>query len=194
VTDLELLRLGGLPVYQNKMFATAEAARRCPRGDLLLVQDGRTGLVHNASFDPELVSYDETYQNEQSLSPAFRKHLDAVLELLDRHFAGARIMEVGCGKGAFLELLRERGHDAIGIDPAYEGDAGHIVRARFEPGIGIRTDAIVMRHTLEHIANPLAFLQGVREANGGSGKIYIEVPCLDWILDHGPGSISSMST
>jgi SAM-dependent methyltransferase len=184
VIDRELLRLAGLPVYQNKMFATAEAAAHCPRGDLLLVQDGRTGLVHNARFNPDLLAYDESYQNEQGLSHAFRSHLDAVLDLVDRHFADATIMELGCGKGAFLELLRLRGHDAIGIDPAYEGDADYIVRAHFEPGTDIRADAIVMRHTLEHIADPLAFLQSVREANGGSGKIYIEVPCLDWILDH----------
>ncbi len=184
MTEQELLRLAGLPVYQNKMFATAEAATQCPRGDLLLVQNGRTGLVYNASFDPDLLSYDESYQNEQGHSHAFRSHLDAVLALVDRHFTDARIMEVGCGKGAFLELLRQRGHDAIGIDPAYEGDAEHIVRARFEPGTDIRADAIVMRHTLEHIANPVAFLQNVAEANGGSGKVYIEVPCLDWILDH----------
>lgn len=180
----ELLQLAGLPVYQNKMFATAEAAVACPRGDLRLVQDCDTGLVHNASFDPGLLAYDESYQNEQGLSDAFRTHLEAVLDLVDRHFGNARLMELGCGKGAFLELLRQRGHDAIGIDPAYEGDADYIVRARFDPGADIRADAIVMRHTLEHIADPVAFLQGVREANGGSGKIYIEVPCLDWILDH----------
>ena len=148
----ELLRFAGLPVYQNKMFATAEAAMHCPRGDLLLVQDEGTGLVHNASFDPELLSYDESYQNEQGLSHAFRDHLDAVLDLVDKHFADARIMEVGCGKGAFLELLRSRGHDAFGIDPAYEGDADYIVRAHFEPGAGIRADAIVMRHTLEPVS------------------------------------------
>lgn len=184
MTRRELLRLDGLPAYQNKMYATAEAAERCPRGDLKLVQDSRTGLVFNERFDPDLLSYDESYQNEQGLSPAFSKHLDVVLGLLDRHFVGARIIEVGCGKGAFLELLRMRGHNAIGIDPAYEGNADYIVRSRFEPDIGIRADAIVMRHTLEHIADPVAFLQGLREANGGSGKIYIEVPCLDWILDH----------
>jgi hypothetical protein len=50
--------------------------------------------------------------------------------------------------------------------------------------MGIRADAIVMRHTLEHIPDPVAFLRSVAEANGGSGRIYIEVPCLDWILDH----------
>jgi hypothetical protein len=58
------------------------------------------------------------------------------------------------------------------------------VRAHFAPGIGIRADAIVMRHTLEHIADPFAFLRNVRDANGGAGMIYIEVPCLDWILEH----------
>jgi len=180
----ELLRLADLPVNQNKMFPTAEAARRCARGDLHLVQDQQTGLVYNASFNSDLLTYDESYQNEQGHSPAFRNHLNAVLDLMDRHFTGSGIMEVGCGKGAFLELLRLRGHDAIGIDPAYEGVADHIVRAHFKPGIGIHADAIVMRHTLEHIGNPLSFLQSVREANRDSGRIYIEVPCLDWILEH----------
>lgn len=179
-----LLTLTDLPVYQNKMFATAEQATQCPRGDMQLVQDDDSGLVHNVAFDPDLLSYDESYQNEQGHSSAFRQHLDAVLDLIGRHFATSTIVEVGCGKGAFLQLLRQRGHDASGIDPAYEGDADYITRAHFEPGTGLRADAIVMRHTLEHIPDPLSFLQTVRDANAGSGMIYIEVPCLDWILTH----------
>jgi hypothetical protein len=184
VSERVLLTLADLPVYQNKMFATSEQARLCPRGQLRLVQDDRTGLVHNADYDPDLLSYDQSYQNEQGHSDVFRNHLDAVLNLMDRHFANSRIMEVGCGKGAFLELLRLRGHDAMGIDPAYEGNAEYILRARFEPGTGVRADAIVMRHTLEHIADPLGFLQIIQDANEGSGLVYIEVPCLDWILTH----------
>lgn len=39
-----------------------------------------------------------------------------------------------------------------------------------------------MRHVLEHIADPLSFLEGAKEANGGHGTVYIEVPCFDWIL------------
>jgi threonine dehydrogenase-like Zn-dependent dehydrogenase len=31
------------------------------------------------------------------------------------------------------------------------------------------------------VPDPVAFLAGLREANGGRGTIYIEVPCLDWI-------------
>jgi hypothetical protein len=37
---------------------------------------------------------------------------------------------------------------------------------------------------LEHIPDPCNFLASIAEANGGAGKIYIEVPCLDWICQH----------
>jgi len=180
----ELLRLSGLPVYQNKMFATAAAARACERGDLVLVQDALTGLVRNDAFDPDLLSYDESYQNEQGHSTAFRSHLDEVLNLVTRHFPAGSILEVGCGKGAFLDMMRQRGLAATGIDPAYEGDAPHILRASFAPDLGVAADAVVMRHTLEHIPDPIGFLDLIRRANDGRGLIYIEVPCLDWILGH----------
>jgi len=178
----ELLRLENLPVYQNKMFDTAASARACPRGDVVLAQDDATGLVCNVAFDPGKLDYDESYQNEQGHSSAFQGHLSEVLATIDRHFRSARILEIGCGKGAFLDQLRQAGHDAWGVDPAYEGDAPHIVKAAFEPGLGIRGDAIVMRHVLEHIPQPVSFLDTVRLANDGHGLIYIEVPCLDWIL------------
>lgn len=178
----ELLHLPGLPAFQNTLFASADAARRCVRGDLRLVQDLSTGFVHNAAFDPSVMQYDADYQNEQAHSAAFRVHLDQVLALILERFGGTRVLEIGCGKGAFLELLRERGIDASGIDPAYEGDADYIVKQPFAPGIGIRAESIVLRHTLEHVRDPFAFLQNIAAANGGAGTIYIEVPCLDWIL------------
>ncbi|MDB6163355.1 MAG: methyltransferase type 11, partial [Xanthomonadaceae bacterium] len=52
MTARVLLKLSNLPVYQNKMFPTAEQARLCPRGDLRMVEDDETGLVYNADFDP----------------------------------------------------------------------------------------------------------------------------------------------
>lgn len=184
MSNHQLLRLEGIPVYQNKMFGTESQARNCLRGDLVLVQDGASGLVHNEAFDPDKLSYDDSYQNEQGHSPAFRAHIDQVLGLIDRHLGRVSILEIGCGKGAFLDLLLADGHDARGIDPAYEGESRHIIRRHFEPGLGIRGDAIIMRHVLEHIPEPLKFLELIREANGGNGRIYIEVPCLEWILQN----------
>ena len=176
----ELLRLLAVPCYQNKMFDTVQAALDCPRGDIVLVQD-KGGLIHNEAFDSGVLAYDGSYQNEQGHSPAFAKHVSQVLSLVGRHFAGMSILEIGCGKGTFLDLMRTAGHDAKGVDPAYEGDSDHIVPELFEPGLGIRGEAIVMRHVLEHITDPAAFLDEIRDANGGGGLIYIEVPCFDWI-------------
>lgn len=182
MSDRELLRLKDMPVYQNKMFDSAVAALDCPRGDVVIAQDAQTGLVSNIAFDPSKLDYDVTYQNEQGHSAAFQGHLSDVLEKIDRNFGSDTILEVGCGKGAFLEQLRELNHDAWGIDPAYQGDAPYVIKAAFHPDLGIRRDAIVMRHVLEHISGPMAFLKLVKEANGGRGQIYVEVPCFDWIL------------
>jgi len=176
-----LYRVEQLPIFQNRMYDSAREARACPRGNVRLVQDPATGLVSNADFRPELMVYDARYQNEQAVSPQFRRHLGNVAEIVERTMGRSGLVEVGCGKGYFLEFLSESGFDIAGFDPTYEGANPRVKRHNFAPGIGITAQALILRHVLEHIQNPLQFLQGLRTANGGAGLIYIEVPCFDWI-------------
>ena len=180
----ELFRAEGLPVLQNRAFASVTEAKAAPTGDVVLVQSKQTGLVFNAAFDPALLRYDGEYQNEQACSGVFREHLADVAAIVGRHFKGRRLIEVGCGKGYFLEYLAALGYRVTGIDPAYEGDNPRVIKAPFERGLGLSADAIVLRHVLEHVPDPLAFLSDIADANGGRGSILIEVPCLDWILAH----------
>jgi hypothetical protein len=154
----EVYRAEQLPVLQNRMFASAEAARACARGDVVLVQSDESGLIFNRAFRPELVEYDADYQNEQGLSGAFARHLDAVLDVMRRHFAGTSLLEVGCGKGLFLERLLGAGFDVTGLDPTYEGSNPRVIREFFTPEVGIRAEGIVLRHVLEHVQDPVAFL------------------------------------
>ena len=173
-----------LPIFQNRMYATEAEAKACPTGDMQLVEDQRTGLVYNAAFRPELMAYDAHYQNEQALSPLFQEHLESVSCIIDRCMGRDSIVEVGCGKGFFLEMLLGKGFDVTGFDPTYEGSNPRIMKHYFEPGVGIKANGLVLRHVLEHIQDPFKFLLQLKEANGGSGKIYIEVPCFDWICEH----------
>jgi hypothetical protein len=174
-----------LPVLQNRTFATAAEALASPTGDVVLQQDERTGIVSNRAFDASLLSYDGDYQNEQAGSAVFRRHLDEVTAILGRHFKGHGLLEIGCGKGYFLDQLAQRGYDIRGMDPAYEGDNPRIARAPFTAGCGApRADGIVLRHVLEHMAAPVDFLADITDANGGRGGIYIEVPSLEWIMAH----------
>ena len=179
-----ILHLEQVPIQQNRVYFSHEEAIACPKGDIALVQDPVTGIVHNAAFDGKSMVYDENYQNEQGCSGVFKEHLDQVATTVQRYLGAGSVVEVGCGKGTFLELLRLRGCHVVGVDPAYEGDASYVVRSQFSSSLGLTGDVVVLRHVLEHIPQPLSFLDSVAEANRRAGFIYIEVPCLDWIREN----------
>lgn len=184
MSRLELFEVDGLPVFQNKMFTSQTAALNCAKGNIKLVQDMKTGLIFNALFDASLLEYDADYQNEQAHSTVFQKHLENVKVIIQQYFSGKSIIEVGCGKGYFLDYMSSSGYNITGIDPAYEGDNPNVIKACFDKNLGLTADGIVLRHVLEHVLNPIEFLSAIAEANGDKGKIYIEVPCFDWICEH----------
>jgi hypothetical protein len=173
-----------LPIFQNRMYDTEPEAKACPKGDVRLVEDQSSGLVYNAAFRPELMTYDAHYQNEQAVSPLFQAHLESVAQIIDRCMGRDSIVEVGCGKGYFLEMLLAKGFGITGFDPTYEGQNPRVVKHYLAPGIGITAKSLVLRHVLDHIQNPFQFLTQLKEANGGRGKIYIEVPRFEWICEH----------
>src|SRR3546814_2174741 len=89
--------------------------------------------VHlRGAFDPSKLVYDQSYQNEQAVSGVFKNHLGTVTQIIRRHFVDVSLIEVGCGKGYFLDHLQAQGYRITGIDPAYEGDNPNVVKAPFE--------------------------------------------------------------
>jgi hypothetical protein len=179
-----LYKVEQLPIFQNRMYDFEVEAKKCPKGDVCLVENLKTGLVYNATFRSELMVYDSNYQTEQAISPLFKDHLNLVKKIVERNIGKTALVEVGCGKGTFLEVLLKDGFDVSGFDPTYEGSNPKITRHYFEPSMGIKANGLILRHVLEHIQDPYSFLMQLREANGGSGLIYIEVPCFDWICSH----------
>ncbi len=183
-TEILLYEASDFPIFQNRMYETASEAVSCPKGNIQIVQNRNTGLVYNRAFDSGKMIYDSNYQNEQGVSDLFRQHLVDVAAIIERVIGKKTIAEIGCGKGSFLELLSARGCDVVGFDPTYEGKDPRVKREYFTSTYGTVFDGFIMRHVLEHVSDPITMLQKVRDANGGQGKIYIEVPCLDWIIQH----------
>ncbi len=186
MSDLVIAQQIGFPVFQNKVYATQADAKLAVRGDVELVQCPTTGLVYNRKFNSELLDYDSEYQNEQACSQAFKRHLEDVLEIVLRNFnTKSTGVEIGCGKGFFLEMMRNAGVRVRGYDPAYEGNSAYIVKAYFgKDTMESSPDFIVLRHVLEHIPSPWIFLEQLALQCGDETKIYIEVPCFDWIVQH----------
>ena len=189
-------RLPRQPVVLNYRFARPEDATRLPRRDLNLVQCRGCGLVHNATFDPGVIPYDERYENRQCFSPGFLHHLEAVADgLIRRHgLQGGRLLEVGCGKGDFLRMLAARaGARADGYDTSYEpgpepepeGVAFH--RSYVGPSdVRGDYDAVICRHVVEHvpaIGDFFRLLAGIARA-AGDPVVAVETPRLEWIIGH----------
>jgi SAM-dependent methyltransferase len=182
------------PVHQNMLFPSAETARAMNRGSLDMRLCTECGFVFNAAFDPALMDYGPAYENSQDCSPAFDAYLDELVELLVRGhgLTTGRVVEVGCGKGVFLRklLAHPDNHcEAVGYDPSYLGperprERARLVKDFYTPATAVPADAVVCRHVIEHIPEPLGLLRTVRAGVGDSGvtRVFFETPCVEWIL------------
>lgn len=184
-TSQILYRAKGIPAMQNKLFLSRTEALASPSASLELVQD-EGGLVFNRRFAPSLVEYDDSYQNDQGYSLQFKSHLDEIADLCCGYLVSKEclIVDVGCGKGGFVELLRGKGFNSIGYDNAYQGNSPYIRKSFFSVDSHEKGEFLILRHVLEHIPSPWKFLEGIAEANNHQGLLYIEVPDLEWILEN----------
>lgn len=183
-------------VHQNLLVDSPDAARALNRGRLEMHACRACGFVFNAAFDGALLTYGAAYENTQSYSPAFEAHVEGLAEHLvsDRGVRGARVVEVGCGKGAFLRAVvrRDESNEGIGFDPSYIGpDEDVDGRVRFERRfygedcLDLNADVVVCRHVIEHIPDPVDLLRLVRATlHDANARVFFETPCVEWILAH----------
>jgi SAM-dependent methyltransferase len=186
----------GVPVHQNIPLESATAARAAARGDLRLACCHSCGFIVNVAFRPELLEYGARYENDQTHSPSFEQHTEAlVASLVDEGVRGQFIVDIGCGQGQFLRRLCVAGDNrAVGFDPSYRGagsiDDGRVTFVReFYTGqpTARPADLVLCRHVLEHVADPMALLGHIRRALGSerSSRLAFEMRSVDWILDGG---------
>lgn len=180
-----LYQVSCLPLFQNKVYNSFEEAKQQKEVDVDLCQCYECGFVFNGLFSNDEMDYDDDYQNEQNYSKAFVEHLNSVADyLVDNGFQDKNIVEIGCGKGYFTELLEKKGFKNIyGFDPAYEGENPNIIKDYFgKKHKSINADLIILRHVLEHIENPYLFLKQIQDSTSVNAKILIEVPSFEWIV------------
>ena len=179
------LEAKGLPVFNNVLYDTPEAAKAADKGDLELGFCPRCGFISNLAFDPQKVAYTPAYENSLFYSTEFQKfatglagHLATRYDLKDK-----LVLEIGAGQVDFLILLSElSGCKGVGFDPSYrpQGELPEGIEMYQQPyppkDNPYRPDLILCRHVLEHFSDPLPFLEYQRQYAPDGCALYFETP------------------
>lgn len=181
----DFFTLTGVPAQDGVLWETHEAAIRAPRGDIQLVFCRSCGYIGNQLHDPSKVQftgYDVSLQH----SPMFRLFMRELAERLIARYdlRHKTILDIGCGKGAFLSTLCAAGDNhGIGFDPSCnEGDAGAaqvtFIKDYYSRGYSdYAADLIACRHVIDILGDPVQFLSMVRENIGENRSVvYFESP------------------
>lgn len=187
----------GEPVPANSclLLGDRDAAVDFPKGELALALCPACGLIWNSRFDRGLTTYSQDYEETQAFSPTFQAFIrELAADWTERYsLRGGTVIEIGCGKGEFLAEMARAGIGAgIGVDPGVQP-------ARIDEDLPItwiqglfpldlpelRADAIICRHTLEHIAPVREFLMSIRAAITDPERtvLLFEVPDVQRVLD-----------
>jgi SAM-dependent methyltransferase len=186
-----------VPANSNVLLADPEAAKAFPTGAITLGHCPQCGFISNVDFDDGLAEYSQRYEETQGFSARFLEFATELAETWVQRYdlAGKDVLEIGCGKGEFLVLMAEAGIGCgTGIDPGVKPDriataAGERLTwlaRKFTPDdADLVGDAVVCRHTLEHIPNVFDFLSGMRTAIGDrlDTVVLFELPDTQRILD-----------
>jgi 2-polyprenyl-3-methyl-5-hydroxy-6-metoxy-1,4-benzoquinol methylase len=155
-----------------------------------VVQCRRCGLVYvNPQPGATDAHYNEEYYRQwmttesRAREAMWKRRLDRV-----RRIRGAgRLLDVGCGNGAFCAAARSNGFDVTGTEvsgyacrfitdalhiPVHEGDLSAIA---LPPG---QFDVVTFWHSLEHTADPLANLRKACDVTKPGGLLVVAVPNL----------------
>jgi SAM-dependent methyltransferase len=114
-----------------------------------------------------------------------RDHVRFVARALGDSRARGPLVDVGCGGGLFLGMMRARGFRVVGLDssrqaaaiawsrqqaPAVAADLARAPLARNSCA------GITMFHVLEHLHDPRAYLAAARELLAPDGRLVVQVP------------------
>lgn len=175
---------------------TQAEAQAMNRLSLSFVRCVDCGHVYNKAFDYADVPYSDKPNLMFNQGALWKEHLEAIQEqMLKRLPDNPTVIEIGCGEGHLLRGLAQKNPNGryIGFDPSGHVDTGdgliEFHQALFEPETHLaqyQPDMVISRHVLEHLMNPLGFMQALAFSASWVNhpvQVFIEVPCIDRVFD-----------
>jgi len=99
-----------------------------------------------------------------------------------------KVLDVGCGGGLFLRMMKERGYDVLGLD--FSAEAARVAQEQHgvrvlvgdltSSGIASSScDLVTMYHVVEHLPDPALYLRAAGDLLRPGGALIVQVPDRD---------------
>ncbi|MCC6299972.1 MAG: class I SAM-dependent methyltransferase [Anaerolineales bacterium] len=143
--------------------------------------------INASELTSEIASYIETQL--QANANKFSNQAD----ILKRHLSlqNAKVLDIGCGGGLFLSLLKEQDANVLGIElsdsRAQYAKSKHGLEIHKRPiesnfwqrGYANHFDAVTLWDVIEHVNFPAQTLRSAANVLKGGGLLLIDTPCRD---------------
>ena len=183
----KIIKQSSCPVCMSKSFYAMPGYEKA-----YLNRCRNCSLVFSLRIPPneELQLCYANYGQKEYLSPITLKRFDELLNLFEKYRKTNRILDMGCGYGAFLETAQKKGWEVYGTefsDKAIEiaeakgikvAKAGFSVKD-FEPGF---FDLITASEVIEHLPDPCRAISEIKEGVREGGAVYFTTPNFDSLL------------
>lgn len=167
-----------------------------------IVRCGRCDLIYTSPRlrEPEKIYWgerDDYYAEAKLIFQGKRRHhrdpnyLEE-LRLIERFAPKGRLLDVGCNMGMLLRLARDRGWEAVGVEPSPSlaslavEELGLQVHQCFLNEVPDRLDktfdVVTLSDVFEHVSDPLDMLGQARRLLKPGGTLYVKVPNAKWSI------------
>lgn len=125
--------------------------------------------------------YEQKLYTQKYLLPYFQKSI--------KDFHKQKVLEIGCAEGGLLEVLRELGMSAMGVElsverieiakaqnPELNIIQGDVTDPKLPEIIGKKFDLIIMREVIEHVHDKYAAFENLYRLLNPNGYLFISFP------------------
>jgi len=181
-----------------RLFAGADRLYGTTEREFAVVRCGGCGLLRLEpqptreelpNYYPENYWFAPDRSAASRLEEAYRRlvlrdHVRFVMHAMARAPEGP-LLDVGCGGGLFLGMMRERGFRITGLDFSWEAAAiawkkqqapalcGDLERSPLRPA---SFAAVTMFHVVEHLYDPRPYFRAAHQALRAGGRLIVQVP------------------
>jgi len=138
--------------------------------------------------------YRQAYNSSTAINDYFRRHdalqLEHLFQLRHHPLRGSVVADFGCGGGALLDFLKGAAKSTVAVEP-FVGfhdalrAAGHLVYSTAPDAIAGGAPAVdiaLSMHVIEHVDDPTAYLNAIRQTLAPNGRVIVATPNVEELL------------